>query len=410
MRAPFISIIQYKVFNTSLVGKQLRRLLLLLCLQATTVHKSHAAPSLQIQSHGAKDSSCPVLPAGLLSIPKSYSVSKVEAPLIIDGRMDEAAWQKAAWTDEFRDIAGISKLPGVHIDRPELILPTQVKMLWDKDYLYIGAKLKDPHLWATLKQRDTIIYHNNDFEVFFTTSPDVSSYYELEINQRGTLLDLFMPKAYRNGGAALIHWDLHGIKSAVQLYGTLNNPTDQDSCWTVEMAIPFKGVLAFGQQKPRVGDYWRMNFSRVQWDLEKSPEGYKRKRKDGRLLPEHNWVWSAQGIVNMHAPDRWGYLFFGDKDSQPPSLPHIEYQKAALWRIYYLQYEAYKNNKSFAPSLKALGISDAKQVFKDLPIPAGALHLEMAANKHWFRVALVDQVGKELLSLDQNGNLQTPKP
>jgi hypothetical protein len=26
--------------------------------------------------------------------------------------------------------------------------------------------------------------------------------------------------------------------------------------------------------------------------------------------PEDNWVWSPQGVVNMHVPEKWGYVRF----------------------------------------------------------------------------------------------------
>ena len=40
-------------------------------------------------------------------------------------------------------------------------------MLWDENYLYIGAELMEPHINAQLKQRDTVIFYDNDFEVLF---------------------------------------------------------------------------------------------------------------------------------------------------------------------------------------------------------------------------------------------------
>ena len=62
---------------------------------------------------------------------------------------------------------------------------------------------------------------------------------------------------------------------------------------------------------PSPGTAWRINFSRVQWDLDVTDGRYvKRTRADGTPAPEHNWVWSAQGEVNMHVPERWGRVTF----------------------------------------------------------------------------------------------------
>ena len=41
-------------------------------------------------------------------------------------------------------------------------------------------------------------------------------------------------------------------------------------------------------------------------------------RKSGRGNEgEDNWTWSAQGVINMHCPERWGFLHFvkGSEDA-----------------------------------------------------------------------------------------------
>ena len=43
---------------------------------------------------------------------------------------------------------------------------TRAKMLWDDEYFYIAAELEEPHVWATLTEHDSVIFHDNDFEVF----------------------------------------------------------------------------------------------------------------------------------------------------------------------------------------------------------------------------------------------------
>jgi len=295
---------------------------------------------------------------------------------------------------------------GVRKDAAADILATQVKICWDQQYLYIGARLKDPNLQATLQKRDTIIYHNNDFEVFFTTGPEVNTYYELELNQLGTLLDLLMPKPYRSGGNALIHWDLKGLKSAIALQGTLNNALDKDTGWTVELAIPYAGVLPFATKRPNAGDYWRINFSRVQWDGHNSAVGWQRnKRKDGRLAAEHNWVWSPQGIVDMHAPDRWGYLLFAGDSAVKAVLPLVEIQKGVLWKLYYLQQAYRTSHGKFALTLGELHEQGAVELQDPDVHKVHRYELKLAGGSDWFRVSLLNQEpgGQPLLSLDQNG-------
>jgi hypothetical protein len=239
-------------------------------------------------------------------VPRSYTVLKTNKPLKVDGKLDDNAWKKSEWSSSFVDISDTIN--------PNPPLKTQFKMLWDERYLYIAAKLEEPHLWATLKDRDAIIYRDHDFEVFIDPNNDAREYFEIEINAFGTVMDLFMPKPYKKGGKADLSWNATGLLSAVHTEGTLNNHRDTDQFWTVEMAIPFENLVRDGRvSHPAVGSTWRINFSRVQWTLEHTGTGYApKKRENGKRIPENNWVWSPQGIIDMHVPERWGYLHFSN--------------------------------------------------------------------------------------------------
>jgi len=237
--------------------------------------------------------------------PLRYTCYRSSQPLAIDGKPDEAAWHQAPWTSDFVDIEGSR--------RPLPPLRTRVKMLWDDQHLYIAAELEEPHIWGRLLQHDTIIFHDNDFEVFIDPDGDTREYFEIEINARNTIFDLFMPKPYSEGGHALMTWDTRGLRTAVHINGTLNQPDDKDQSWTVEMAIPFTALHLLGVPVvPENGTVWRINFSRVEWDTDIRNGQYVKKTNPatGKPLPEHNWVWSPQGVINMHVPAKWGYLQF----------------------------------------------------------------------------------------------------
>src|SRR5262249_8616252 len=170
--------------------------------------------------------------------PKGYVCYRTAQPLHIDGRLDKAAGRAAPWTDYFVDIAGDAK--------PRPRRHTRVKMLWDDQFFYIGAELEEPHVWATLTQHDAVIFRDNDFEVFIDPNGDNHEYYEFEINALNTGWDLLLPRPYKDGGRAINSWEIPGLKTAVHVDGTLNDPRDKDRGWTVEIAFPWKvlGELA----------------------------------------------------------------------------------------------------------------------------------------------------------------------
>lgn len=240
---------------------------------------------------------------------RSYVVYRAGTAPRIDGSLADAVWAAAPWTEEFVDIEG-SAAP-----RPRL--RTRAKLLWDDDCLYIAAELEEPDVWGTVTRRDDVVFRDDDFEVFIDPDGDTHAYYELEVNALGTAWDLLLTAPYRDGGIPLDHWDIRGLRYAPLVDGTLNHPGDRDRGWTVELALPWEALreAARDHRPPRPGEQWRLNFSRVEWDVDVAGGKYA-KRKDaatGNPLPEHNWSWSPQGAVNMHMPERWGFLQFSGR-------------------------------------------------------------------------------------------------
>ena len=226
---------------------------------------------------------------GQAGTPLHYACHHTAEPPRMDGKLDDAAWKQAPWTSDFVDILG----PGAA--RPQY--QTRTKMLWDEHNLYIAAELEEPDVHGKLTEHDSVIFHDDDFEFFIKPLPDTISYYEFEMNALNTTWDLFLNKPYLLGGKADNSWEATGIRSAVHVNGTLNDSSDHDRGWTLEIALP---LTAFESRQhvppPSAGTTWRINFSRVEWLA-----GHPR---------EENWVWSPQGVVNMHVPEHWGFLDF----------------------------------------------------------------------------------------------------
>lgn len=231
--------------------------------------------------------------------PLNYNCRRAPSAVQVDGRLDDAAWKQAEWTADFVDIEGTAK--------PLPRFRTRAKMLWDDEYFYVAAELHEPDIWATLTAHDSVIFRDNDFEVFLNPSGDGLNYFEFEINALNTGWDLFLPKPYNKQGKADNSWEIPGLRTGVHINGTLNKPGDRDQLWTVEIAFPWRAFASRAPvRRPAAGESWRVNFSRVEWKVEV---------KDGKYvklpgLKEDNWVWSPQGVVNMHVPEKWGVVRF----------------------------------------------------------------------------------------------------
>ena len=295
----------------------------------------------------------------------------VTGPLLrlhTDGILDEKSWGDVPWTDYFVDIEGSSK--------PVPRLKTHAKLLWDDSNLYIAAELEEPHVWANLRQRDTVIFFDNDFEVFIDPDGDTQAYYELEVNALATAWDLLLLKPYRDGGPPVTGWDIAGLQVATHVDGTINNPVDIDKGWTVEMKIPLAALKECSGKAglPKAGDKWRIDFSRVEWRTIIENGCYKKEINPatGKPFPEDNWVWSPQGRINMHMPEMWGFLQFSSIEAGHGSeafVPDPDLRlKWALRLIYYAEDRYYIENNTYSSNLKDFGLRRS-DFPNELPVP-----------------------------------------
>lgn len=296
---------------------------------------------------------CPKIPFA----PHKYICYRTN-PLLIDGELNENSWSAVPWSENFSDISGDPSLTPRY--------RTRMKMLWDSQYLYVAAELEEPHIWATLVNRDDIIFYDNDFEVFIDPNSDTHEYFELEMNAFNTVWDLFLSRPYRDGGPAMHHWDIHGLITAVHLNGTVNQPGDTDRSWQVEIAIPWQVLAeaAHTASPPEDGDQWRMNFSRVQWETRIVENQYEKitDPSTGRPFPEANWVWSPQGLVNMHYPEMWGIVQFSNTSAGTGPVPFKKdpgmNAQWALRLVYYQQQNYFRTYGKFAEDFQPLSLPD----------------------------------------------------
>jgi hypothetical protein len=329
----------------------------------------------------------------LFTTPLNYVIHHADTAPVIDGDINDKAWKQAAWTTDFIDIEGGSK--------PTPTYSTKVKLLWDDTCLYIAAQLQEPNVWAYQTHHDDVVFRDNDFELFINPNNSGHQYYEIEVNPINTIFDLFLGTPYRDLGNAMVNWNAEGLRSAIKVQGTVNDPADTDKGWTVEMAIPFKAIsLGNRAGRPHDGTWWRINFSRVEWDTNVKDGKYvKQTQPDGSPKPEHNWVWSPQGVINMHFPERWGYLLFSNNATGNTtfSMPYNEDQRRYLWLIYYREHMYYGDHKAYALNLRDLGLNDK------VTVDGKPNQLELEATPHQFMGLITDEADHTPYTINQEG-------
>ena len=263
-----------------------------------------------------------------------YTACRAQTPPIIDGKLNEACWLQAARSPRFADL--ISGERAIH--------DTRAAVLWDDDFLYVGYWIEEPLVQAHLTERDALIYTENDVE-FFVAGQD--AYYELEINALGTIYEVFFvwdeaferagfhlrpefrrdaPGARPFGGVGLAnhprgsrtgYWnmDFSGLRCATHVDGTLNDDSDRDRGWTVELALPWRGFEALAASDgralpPRPGDVWRMDFSRFNQYKAAPPAN-----------DSGGWAWTPHGVWDSHVPELFVQVEFASDEPSKGSEP-----------------------------------------------------------------------------------------
>ena len=254
---------------------------------------------------------------------------------MIDGKLDEVIWQAAPRSPRFRTLTA----------GEETIHDTRAAVLWDEEFLYVAYWVEEPNVQATLTERDAKIYMDNDVELFIAGE---DGYYEFEINAFGTIYEVFFiwEESYERGGYDSItglgqnepgrkpfhgvgykqhprgprigfwNWDFPGLQSAVFVDGTINDDSDRDRGWTVELALPWSGmsILAMGDGRslpPGDKDIWRMDFSRFNQYKEAPPSD-----------DPGGWAWSPHGVWDSHVPECFTYIHFSKKYIDAVSIGH----------------------------------------------------------------------------------------
>ena len=287
-----------------------------------------------------RDTHAPVAPgpaAGGSSADSPPRNGSPAAPYVAHRSGPDPAWDRAPRSPRFVDMA--TGAPG--------LFDTRAAALWDDEALHVRFWIEEPFVEAHERERDGIVFLENDVEVFIDGG---DCYYELEVNALGTVYEVLFvwQDAYGPGSRfdipefdlveshalsfagdddrtgqtfwrgghprgprwAFREWDLPGLRTSVTVDGTVNDDSDVDRGWTADIALPWAGMthLAGGRPiPPRAGDEWRIFFGRFQ-----------RLVFGGReVVPHPAWCWTPHGRYDTHRPESWTRVVFSDEMARP---------------------------------------------------------------------------------------------
>lgn len=173
----------------------------------------------------------------------SARATRTPRPITVDGTLDEAEWMLAEPMTNF-----VQQLPRTGYPAT---FPTDVRVLYDADHLWIGAINYDPHpdkaITAGL-ERDFNSTNSDIFGLVLDTFLDRRNSFLFLINPHGAVRD---EQTYNDSRNVVEAWE--GI---ITVKTSMN-----DSSWVVELEIPTR-TLRFDANKGGGAQDWGVNFIR----------------------------------------------------------------------------------------------------------------------------------------------------
>ncbi|MCZ6677613.1 MAG: carbohydrate-binding family 9-like protein, partial [Candidatus Poribacteria bacterium] len=151
---------------------------------------------------------------------------------------------------------------------------------------------EDAYIWAEHTLRDSPVYEDDCVEVFTSPDPDqLEQYFNVEMNVNAASLEFHHPE----GPGSKKAWDPE-VRIATTVDGTLNDDSDLDQRWILEVAIPFSAFSGVAKNTPpKAGDVWRLNLNRL--------GGKTNKQKS-------QWSPGDPDKSSFHAPQYFGRVTF----------------------------------------------------------------------------------------------------
>jgi hypothetical protein len=169
-------------------------------------------------------------------------------PITIDGKLDEGAWAKAPSYSLCLPLKAYSNSPESMQKNlgKNLREKGAVKLLWDDNYLYVGAEFEDSDVVNEGKEDQSHFYLTGDLLEVFLKPAKENYYWEIYGTPNNKRTWFAIPSRGRLIFPACASYLPENLKVAATVDGTLNNWKDKDKGWTVEMAIPIKELTVYG--------------------------------------------------------------------------------------------------------------------------------------------------------------------
>ena len=216
-----------------------------------------------------------------------YIAKKVGCRMIMDGFLDEPAWQKAEPVGEFQ-------FPWYESGEKER---TEAKIVWDDERIYFAFRCEDKHIWAEHYSHNDPVSEDDCCEAFISPAPDGPErldYINYEINCIGT-----WKVGYHADSRGVVHrsWqECRRLEIGRVIDGTCNDDSDIDRGWVLEFSVPFTHFKGFAATfPPKDGQVIHVGLNRC----------------GGRTNPQYSqWAPSSTATPQFHSPKDFGRVIF----------------------------------------------------------------------------------------------------
>jgi hypothetical protein len=321
--------------------------------------------------------------------PQEYEVQQFQVPPVVDGKVQKDEWKGISWSTYF-----VSEVNGKSEDGR---FATRFKMGVAEDTVYVLVRLNDDQVWANHANYYSSYFQDNSITLYIDWDNDEYDYFTIKVNAMGLV---------STGYGNVLHKKKYypaqdlGIHCGVFIDGTLNDPSDKDQYWQVEMAIPIN--IQFNDTVLLQPNHcWKLNLVRSQWQYSLVNGMYKKvlNAEDGRKYPGECWVWNNTWGNPISKVELWGEVFGSDPELISKEEWSIKRRiKWELRNVFYAQQLHYQKYGKYANKIGRL---------KDVGLDLSALHYkpDIQSNNNQFIAIIKDEKYSNSWSVDELGRV-----